>query len=48
MKLNKTVGAAPAGFCDEEDQELFKIHPGTFDEKHLAQLEKMIEWDNYW
>jgi hypothetical protein len=49
IKLNTTQSAAPEGFCDEEDQELFKVDPRTItDEKHQLRLSEGTEFENYW
>ena len=46
-KLNKTAEASPSGFCDEEDQELFKFDPRTIDEKHKKRLDTWLEFEHH-
>ena len=49
VKLNETQSSAPEGFCDEEDQELFKFDPRTIvDPKHKEKLDEQIAFEHYW
>ena len=47
VKANKDASPAPEGFCDEEDQELFKFDTRTIDAKHKKKLDQWIEFENY-
>lgn len=47
VKLNQTVPAAPDGFCDVEDQELFKFDPRTIDAKHKKKLDTWMEFEHH-